>query len=90
MLRYLDEDVAVVVLSAQSDPSRVESMMNEGALGFVPKPCELGELLDQVGAAIALIHDVVEDPQTDVAVPTPRRKTVPLARRNTPQNVAKI
>ena len=52
-LRHRDPPVAVVVLTAYTDPSLVHSAMDAGAAGYVAKDSDRGEILDVLVDAAA-------------------------------------
>ncbi len=52
LLRELNPDVRVLVLSGHQDPEREQTMRDEGALGFIEKPCQTNDLIEAVHMAL--------------------------------------
>jgi two-component system NarL family response regulator len=73
LLRELNPDVRVLVLSGHQDPERVATMRHEGALGFIEKPCQASDLIDAVQMALNTSPEQVR------AGCLPRRRTAPTA-----------
>jgi DNA-binding NarL/FixJ family response regulator len=51
-LRLIDPEAAVVLTSGFSEPDQLKSMLDDGLLGFLPKPFAKNKLLTNVRSAL--------------------------------------